>query len=251
MKTILSIVGAAALSLALLGSAQAGLLSHFKGRYGAIEVWDSGKKLSFRVNAAELSSPRGFCQTQNLNAAIAAIEYGVVKDLSKTYTRLVGANEEKSTLRVALMRQQDWLFEQINPQVNPAQLAALNAKKALLPACPASAFQILDWFKRLQTNTLPLKPATQSLLRDLLRTKRGDDRVMYNFVSRSSEATGAVGGTFGYVDIKGSAPIFFAVSVDGKSVPDLFGVARSIRDAALEELKYWRAANTAKTINTK
>ena len=41
-----------------------------------------------------------------------------------------------------------------------------------------------------------------------------------------------------------ATPVFFAISVDGKTRADLFYVAPTIRDAALNEFGYWPIENT-------
>jgi hypothetical protein len=229
----------AALAILSFHGAHAALLSHFKGRYGAIEVFDTGKKLSFRVNPPELSSARNFCRVNDLAQVIAGLEAGTLK-ADAQFARTLGGKSETVTLKNALLHDTPWVFSQLQSQVSAAQVKRLQDKK--LAPTNGTAFHVLEWFNALQAGSLALKPGTLQSVKSLLIVKRSASGVMYSFSSRCTEARGAVGGIFGYVERPNAQPIFFAVSVDGKSVSELFGVARNIRDAALTELGYWQAA---------
>ncbi len=231
------------LSLALHG-ANAALMTHFKGRYGAIELFDSAKKLSFRVNPPELSQARNFCQFNDLSTAIAAVELGVITDFDASvaeYLPLVPGKPTKPlTLKQALRVGTPEVFIGLKGKITAAQFQTLNAKSALpTKLAMTSAFALISWFKALDSDVLALKPATKSALRSLLTIKNRHSVKLLAFSSRCPETTGAVGASVGMLTRPPAAPIFFAVSVDGKTRADLFYIAPTIRDAALNEFGYW------------
>ena len=227
-----------------LPSANAALMSHFKGRYGAIELFDSAKKLSFRVNAPELSQIRNFCQFNDLSTAIAVVDLGLLPNFEASVAEYLpqqsGKAIESLTLKQALRAGTPEVFAALRAKISASQLANLNAKSALPTKLPStSAFALLDWFKALSTNTLALKPTTKEALRSLLTIKSRGSEKLLAYSSRCTESSIAVGASVGVLIRAPAEPIFFAVSVDGKSRADLFYVAPSIRDAALNEFGYW------------
>jgi len=224
--------------------ANAALMTHFKGRYGAIELLDSAKKLSFRVNAPELSQTRNFCQFNDLSTAIAAVELGVLPDFDASVTQYLpvvpGKPPKSLTLKQALRVGTPEVFSGLQSKITVAQLSALNAKSALpTKVSTSSAFALLSWFKALDSDVLALKPTTKEALRSLLTIRNRRTIKLLAFSSRCIEETGAVGASVGMVTRPPAAPIFFAISVDGKTRADLFYVAPKIRDAALNEFGYW------------
>lgn len=217
----------------------ASLMSHFQGRYGAIELFDSGKKLSFRVNAPELSQRRNYCQADDLATAIAAIEYGIVKDFNSPIASPVAvAGATELTMRQALRQGNRTYFEALRTRLGPQVLTTMRAKKLVPGAPPTTAFALLDWMKAFERGTLAYKPATRVALNNFLAQRRQDDRVIYAFSSRCTDGEGALASTVGYVSSK-LPPVYFVLSVEGKSRRDLFMVAPKIRDAALIEMGYW------------
>jgi beta-lactamase class D len=234
--------------LAAVGHADAALMEYFKGRYGAIELFDSAKKLSFRVNAPELSQPRDFCQFNDLSTAIAAIDAGLLPDFNAPVDDLtlvpsgIIKTRKNLTLKQALRAGTPEVFAALRAKLSAAQVLNLNAKSALPTKIgKTSAFALLDWFKALHANSLALKPATTQALRTLLTQKRNGSSTLLAFSSRCAGTTGAaLGASIGIVQRDAAAPVYFAVSVDGKSRADLFNVAPKIRDAALHEFGYWR-----------
>lgn len=219
-------------------------MTHFKGRYGAIEVFDSAKKLSFRVNAPELSQTRNFCQFNDLSIAIAAVEFGLFANFDAPVAEYLPLTPGKAipllTLRQALRAGTPEVFSALRGKISTAQMTSLTAKSALPTKLLAtSAFALIDWFKALNANALALKPATKEALHSLLTIKRRDSVKLMAFSSRCSETTGAVGASVGMLLRAPADPVFFAVSVDGKNRADLFFVAPTIRDAALNEFGYW------------
>lgn len=234
----------------------AALIDHFRGRYGAIEVFDTARKLSFRVNPPELSTPRNFCEFDHLALAIAAVDTGMVKDFSSSIESLLPELNERerannSSLRSALRASNPKVFAKLSTLLT-SRVTALQARNALPIGKGRSAFQILEWFKALQAKKLPLKPATVAALSSLLVQKRNGASRLWSFSSRCDEALGsngqpqAVGASIGFVERPGLAPVFFAATVDGKSRSDLFNVAIRIRDQSLLELKIWEAASETK-----
>ena len=218
----------------------ASLMSHFKGRYGAIELFDSGKKLSFRVNAPELSQQRNFCQVEDLATAITAIEYGVVSDFNSPIVSLARdvLPGKELTMRQALRQGNRSYFEALRTRLGPQAIAAMRAKKLVPAAGTTSAFALLDWIKAFERGALIYKANTRKALSNFLAQKRQDERVIYAFSSRCNDGEGALASTVGYL-ASNAPPVYFVLSVEGKSRSDLFMVAPKIRDAALIEMGYW------------
>lgn len=227
----------------LIPDANAALMTHFKGRYGAIELFDSAKKLSFRVNPPELSQIRNFCQFNDLSTAIAAVELGVVPDFEASIAEFLpasGKRTEPLTLKQALRVGTPEVFAVLQSKITAAQMQTLNARSALpTKVAMTSAFALLAWFKALDSDALALKPTTKTALRSLLTIKARHSTKLLAFSSRCAEASGAVGASVGMLIRPPAQPIFFAISVDGKTRADLFYIAPTIRDAALNEFGYW------------
>jgi hypothetical protein len=133
-----------------------GLMDHFKGRYGAIELFDTEKKLSFRVNAPELSEPRDFCEFHQLSTGIAAIELGLLKDFEADVASLdpkALAKNEVLMLKTALRKNNVAVFEALRGKISTAKLQTMHAQKLIPSAGGAiSAFALLDWFKATRSN---------------------------------------------------------------------------------------------------
>ncbi len=243
-RRIAGTIGAFALLICMATCANAALMTHFKGRYGAIEVFDSAKKLSFRVNAPELSQTRNFCQFNDLSVAITAVEFGLIANFDASvaeYLPLVpGKAVPLLTLRQALRAGTPEVFSALRGKISTAQMTSLTVKSALPTKLPVtSAFALIDWFKALNANALALKPTTREAVRSLLTIKSRGATKLLAFSSRCSETTGAVAASVGILLRAPADPVFFAVSVDGKNRADLFYVAPTIRDAALNEFGYW------------
>jgi beta-lactamase class D len=220
-----------------------GLMDHFKGRYGAIELFDTQKKLSFRVNAPELSAARDFCEFHHLSSAIAAIELGLVADFSADVTNLIHpdqVSQKTMSLRQAIRKNQTAVFTALNEKIGRAKLDLMFGSKQL-PSNgeKISAFALLEWFKTLESNTLKLKPSTLSAIRSMLSVRKANGAKLLSFSSRCKLSFGALGSTIGVLQRPKLAPVYFAISVDGKTRKELFGVAPGIRDASLSELGYF------------
>jgi hypothetical protein len=235
---------AAMLLLAGITGVQAsGLKEHFKGRYGAIELFDTGKKLSFRVNAPELSQARDFCEFHHLSIAIAAVETGVLSSFEADVSALDSAykpGDAVITLKRALRATNARVFAVLKARLNGASLTALHTRKALpTQGAPVSAFALLDWFKALDANTLALKPGTVTGIKSALAVRKPNDAKLLSFSSRCQLERGALGASIGVLQRPKLAPVYFAISVDGKNRKDLFYVAPGIRDGALTEMGYF------------
>jgi beta-lactamase class D len=220
-----------------------GLQDHFKGRYGAIELFDTQKKLSFRVNAPELSAARDFCEFHHLSTAIAAIEIGLLSDFSADVMSLSNANpapQKTLSLRQAIRKNQTAVFGALNEKIGAAKLQSMHAAK-LLPSGgeKISAFALLEWFKALESNTLKLKPNTLAAIRSMLAVSKPNGAKLLSFSSRCKLEYGALGGAVGVLQRPKMAPVYFAISVDGKTRKDLFGIAPGIRDASLSQMGYF------------
>jgi hypothetical protein len=236
--------------MALCAPLHASLSEHFKGRYGAIEVFDAGKKLSFRVNAPELSEARDFCQFNDLSVAIAAVDSGVLASFDASVAQFAPAKPSALnskapatlSLKQALRAGTPAVFTALRAKIAVASFAQLRAKAALPSDGAVSAFNLIEWFKALQADTVALKPATRAALRSLLTQRSRDGAKLLAFSSRCPQSRGALGANVGLVLRPNVPPVYFAVSVDGKSRKELFNIAPLIRDAALNELGYWLIA---------
>jgi beta-lactamase class D len=234
-------------NLCAVPSFASGLMDHFKGRYGAIELFDTEKKLSFRVNAPELSEPRDFCEFHQLSTGIAAIELGLLKDFEADVASLdpkARAKNQTLRLKTALRKNNKAVFEALSGKIGSAKLQTMHAQK-LIPSAGGSisAFALLEWFKALESNSLKLKATTLTAIRSVLAVRKANGAKLLSFSSRCALARGALGASIGVLQRTKLAPIYFAVSVDGKSRKDLFYLAPGIRDAALTEMGYFSAVS--------
>lgn len=240
----------------LCTTAQAGLREHFKGRYGAIEIYDASAKLSFRVNPPHLTHALPVCGLENVVIAAAALEKGIIKhrDSKLTWDSLKYPAEARwpsswqtdQALSQAFFRGTPWYFAELSEKVGDAALAVTLQKLAFSKpgAQPAlgrtsSSLALVEWFKRLQLGTLPLSPSTQLALRSALRRERVENKKLYSLGARCQlDEQKFMTWSVGYV-LGNKAPVYYVLTAQGKSLADLAKVGPRIRDAALAELKYF------------
>jgi beta-lactamase class D len=225
--------------------ADAGLLEHFAGHYGALELYDERSKLSFRVNPGALSQPAPACSMAALDQALVALSAGQIKPESKLvwdevkYPALPGWStgwKRDQTLSTALKRQTPWFFESLALPAGKSTLASgkLQGKVAPLVA--------VEWMKLLKKSQLPYPITAQADLVRVLAKKNAP--VGYKLVSFGTQCKVSDGlaqsWNIGYVDYPGGS-VYFSVLVEGKNRRALFLKAPGIRDKSLIELKYWPA----------
>lgn len=241
---------------ALGTSAHAGLREHFKGRYGAIEIYDASAKLSFRVNPPHLTHALPVCGLENVVIAAAALEHGIIKHRSTKLTwdtlkypaeaSWPSSWQTDQALSQAFFRGTPWYFAELRARVGEPALAVTLQKLAFskpgaLPASvrTSSSLALVEWFKRLQLATLPLAPSTQLALQSALRRERVENKKLYSLGARCQlDEQKFMTWSVGYV-LGNKAPVYYVLTAQGKSMADLAKVGPRLRDAALAELHYF------------
>lgn len=249
---------AVALALGCASGVQAaGLSPHFQGRFGAIEIFDSQAKLSFRVNTPRLAQPLPACGTGYLVLAAAALKQGTLKADATTRewdaTRYPAAADwpiswqRTQTLESALRYGTPWYFSELQAGLG-AHLGghlsrfSLKLTGAQIDGWRISTFDQIEWLKRLRSNTIGLSPVAHStLLNALVRETYGNEK-LYGVGGRcAQDAEYWLAWQVGWVD-RGKAPTFYALNAEGKDRADLSGVGRRIARDALAEMKLWTKA---------
>lgn len=224
---------------------EAGLLEHFAGHYGALELYDERAKLSFRVNPGALSQPAPACSMAALDQALVALSENRIKPETKLEwdetqnPALPGWSsgwKRGQTLSTALKRQTPWFFESL---ALPTGKSTLSASKLQGKVAPLVA---VEWMKQLKKSQLPYPITAQAALVRVLAKKGspvGYKLVRFGTQCKVSENL-AQSWNIGYVDYPGGT-VYFSVLVEGKDRRALFLKAPGIRDKSLKELKYWPA----------
>ena len=223
--------------------AQAGLLEHFEGHYGALEIYDEKAKLSFRVNPGALSQPTPACGIAALDQALVALS----AELIKPETRLVWDKEafpalpgwstgwqRDQSLRTALKRQTPWFFKSLALAPGKSSLASNKLQGKVSPLV------VVEWMKQLKKSQLPYPAKAQAALIDALARK--DAPAGYKLVSFGTQCEVSDGlaqsWNAGFVDYPGGS-VYFSVLIEGKNRQVLLRKAPKIRDKSLKDLKYW------------
>lgn len=223
--------------------AQAGLLEHFAGHYGALEIYDGRAKLSFRVNPGALSQLTPACGIAALDQALVALS----AERIKLKTRLIWDKEafpalpgwstgwqQDQSLRTALKRQTPWFFESLALEPGKSSLASNKLQGKVAP------LTVVEWMKQLKKSQLPYPAKAQAALVDALSRK--DAPVGYRLVSFGTQCEVSDGlaqsWNAGFVDHPGGT-VYFSVLIEGKNRQVLLRKAPKIRDESLKELKYW------------
>jgi beta-lactamase class D len=224
-------------------SAHAGLLEHFSGYYGALEIYDEKAKLSFRVNPAALTQPTAACSLKMLDQALVALSQKQIAPKRRmTWDKLrfpaqagwsLGWQRDQHMAH-ALKRQTPWFFESLN--LGPGK-SALTARDA---APKVSPLTVVDWFKALRKSALPYPAEAQRALVDALA--RQDASKSYRRVSFGTQCELAdklvQSWNVGFVDHPGGT-VYFAVLVEAKTRDAIRFKAPEIRDKALVEMQFW------------
>lgn len=249
---------AALLSLLGTGVAQAaGLSPHFKGRFGAIEIFDSQAKLSFRVNTPRLVEALPACGTGNLVLAAAALKQGTLTATTTTrewdpqrHPAAEGwpaAWRRTQTLDSALRYGTPWYFSDLQAGLGnhlPGHISRFGLKLSgsHSEGWRISALDQVEWLKKLRSNQIGLSAQAHSaLLNALVRETQGNAR-LYGVGGRcAQDAQYWLAWQVGWVDHDGAAaPAFYALNAEGKDRADLSGVGRRIARDTLAEMKLWR-----------
>jgi beta-lactamase class D len=236
----LTLVG---LGLGLAPVAYAGLLEHFSGHYGSLEIYDEKAKLSFRVNPAALSGAAPACAIAALDQALVALSTQKVKPETTLvwdkvkFPALPGWStgwQRDQSLRTALRRQTPWFFESLALAPGKSSLAQEKLQGKVAPLA------IVEWMKLLKKSGLPYPASAQAALVELLAKQNAPAGYkMVSFGTQCEVSPGlAQSWNVGYVDHPGGS-VYFSVLLEGKNRQVLLRKAPRIRDSSLKELKYW------------
>jgi len=231
------------LAIAAPPLAHAGLLEHFAGHYGALEIYDARAKLSFRVNPGALSQPAPACGIAALDQALVALSDQRIKPETRlvwdknAFPAMPGWStgwQQDQSLRTALRRQTPWFFESLALASGKSSLASEKLKGKVAPLV------VVEWMKQLKNAQLPYPAKAQAELIDALAHKNSPPG--YRLVSFGTQCEVSDGlaqsWNAGFVDFPGGS-VFFSVLIEGKNRQVLLRKAPKIRDLSLKELKYW------------
>lgn len=245
-----------ALLLALMGTQveAAGLAPHFQGRFGAIEIYDSQAKLSFRVNPPRLTTALPVCATGHLAIAVAALKQGILKPdaTERAWDPLkypAGADwsagwQQPQTLASALRNGAPWYFEQLQSELGPALVTQLQRLKLKFASAPLGEWRLstldqVEWLKAVRANSAGLAPAAHTAILSAMQRGQLDGHTLYGVGGRCpQDAEYWLGWQIGWVE-RAQAPVFYALNTEGNDRADLSGVTRRIARDALAEMKFW------------
>lgn len=244
--------------LLLAPLAQASLMLHFRNQFGALELYDAGQKLSFRVNPARLTTPLQACGMANLAVAVAALKHGV---LASGRTTLAFDPERHQALSVwprswtrpqnlaqAFRYDVQWYFDDLAMQLGPAKVAAeLKALGFAAPVGPPArpgqweihTLALVEVIKRLDEGRLGLTAKANEELRQALKREEHDGRSMYALGTRCVLADDTPFAWRAGLVLGNPRPIYFGLHLQGASLARLKGESRRIIADALAEMEYY------------
>jgi beta-lactamase class D len=258
------------IALCSAGKADAQMLStHFKNRYGGLEIYDAQSKLSFRVNTPRLQERLPPCSTYLLAHFAIALGTGVVKDgaakIAFDPSRHSGSENwpiawrRDQTVASALKDSVQWYAQIVGEQMGTARIAQnlkrLKYGNADISGEPGSfwlsgnlrisSFEQIDFLRALRENRLGFNPRVLEILRPGLVLERAADWTILGKYGSCPLADGThLGWLVGWVE-RGPRVWYYALTVDGKSLADLAGVRLPIVKGAMQELGFLPASQPA------
>jgi beta-lactamase class D len=229
------------------------LAEHFKGQYGAIEIFDSAAKLAFRVNPPQLTTSVKACASAHLFIAVSALKRALIKpeqsrltaplwDQSNQPAYWPKAWRADQELSHALRHATPWYF---------AQLVAKLDSPAWRKEAEAAGFQVtgtdpeqwqttvlkqMTWLRQFQATRAGLSAAQMSYLRSALSRRLGKAHRLFGVGGRCPLPDGtALGWQLGWVE-RAKAPAFYVLTVESKTMQSLAGEPRRI---ALDGLMHY------------
>jgi beta-lactamase class D len=260
----------ALIALCSAGIADAQMLyTHFKSRYGGLEIYDAQSKLSFRVNTPRLQERLPPCSTYLLPHFAIALGTGVVKDgaakiafdasLHPGSESWPTAWRRDQTVVSALKDSVQWYAQQVGAQMGGARitqnLKRLKYGNADTTGDPGSfwlsgnlrisSFEQIDFLRALRENRLGFNPRVVETLRPGLVLERAADWTILGKYGSCPLPDGThLGWLVGWVE-RGPKVWYYALTVDGKSLADLAGVRLPIVKGAMQELGFLPATEPA------
>lgn len=235
----------------------AGLAPHFQGRFGAIEIFDSQAKLSFRVNPPRLTEALPACGTAHLLVAAAALQHGVLPvdaTLRPWNAEAWPAGEDwprrwqsEQTLDVALRYGTPWYFQELQTALGPKLDATLQRwgmkVSGSVEQWRISPLDQVEWLKKLRTNSIGLSAVAHRSLLAALTREQHNGEILYGMGGRCAQDPEYwLAWQVGWVERSGArAPAYYALNAEGRNRADLKGVGRRIARSALAEMKIWTA----------
>ncbi len=271
-----------ALFLAALFSssaAHAAMLSgQFKGRYGALEIYDAQTKLSFRVNTPRLAERLTPCETYLWPHTAIALGTGAIKD--NTTKIVFDPNKHPAastwpevwrrdhTFESALRDSVPWYAGELSTRIGNVKLAQhlkrikygnADISGGLDKFWNTSSLRItgleqVDFVRGFREGRLGFSPNATKLVKEAMVQERTPDYTIYGMPGTCAhDATGTkyLGWLIGFVERPGKV-WYYAMNIDAKAVAD-FGTARlDIVRGAMAEMGFipLPPAATAPTVAT-
>lgn len=245
----------------LAAIASTSLSGHFKGQYGGIEMFDSQAKLSFRVNPSHLATPIRACSSGYLFLATQALVAGKLDPINTSIrydaVRFPStpdwpvAWQQEQDLTVALRFATPWYFAELRQRLGQgawqmrAQQAGFGNLQGPIEEWTTTILQQVNWIRRLQSNALGLNGQSRELIRRGLRREQAGTNVLFGSGGRCPLPDGtAIAWHLGWVE-RNKSPVFYGLTVEGKSRDELSGEALRIAKDTLNEMNFLGAAQSS------
>lgn len=252
-----ALFGVAVCGVALATSAHAGLTEHFRNQFGALELYDSNAKLSFRVNPPRLTEALPACGMANLGIAVAALKAGVIKpadtriswdqDKHAPLSVWPGSWQRPQVLDRAFRFNVQWYFDEMAERIGSTKLEAELIKLGYRSPGPGinplqwkvSTLELVELIRRIDVGQVGLNAEANAALKDALLRERKDGKQMYALGARCTiNETTPFAWRAGMV-IGNPKPVYYGLHLQGKTIDTLRGESdRIIRDA-MTEMEYY------------
>lgn len=249
------------LGLAATAAAQT-LTTHFKGRYGALEIYDPQTKLSFRVNTPRLAQRMSPCATFQLPQAAIALTTGVIKfdqnSIAFDAARHPDASawpeswRQNQTLQSALTDSVRWytaeLAQRIGSQRMSQQLARIKYGNADVSggldrfwhssSLRVSTLEQVEFVRAFREGRLGFPQRVVKTVGEALVLERGADYVIRGkYGSCAGDDGYQIGWLVGWAERNGKV-WYFGLNLDGTSIADFAGARLPIVHGAMAELGF-------------
>ncbi len=233
-------------------SSDAAMLSgQFKGRYGALEIYDAQSKLSFRVNTPRLAERLTPCQTYLWPHTAIALGTGVIKDSDSRIAFDPAKHPNAAswpepwrrdqTFDSALKDAVPWYASELSTRMGSARLTQ-NLKRIKYgngdisggldrfwdtSSLKITSLEQVDFVRNFRDGKLGFNARVTQLLKDALVLERTPEYTIYGMAgscAHDATATKYIGWLVGYVERPGKV-WYYAMNIDAKAIAD-FGTAR-------------------------
>lgn len=240
-----------------------GIAHHFNGRWGAMEIYDARSTLSFRVNLPRLAERMSPCSTAYLPLAVIGLRTGTLKlDSERSWdstrwpaaTRWPASWHRNHTLQTAARDSVPWYLGDLSHQLGATrlrnELSTIKYGNADVSAgldsywrnssLQVSGLEQVEFLRALRDGKLGLGGSQVRSLLETLRMEEAEDYVLYGKTGSCQRAEDDYYGLFvGLVEQAGQPRAYFAMNVDGTSIPDVAGARRQVVMDALVDLGFW------------